>query len=436
MPRRKPPEDEPEEVLDDDDAPDDEDDEDPDAADDDESDDEASDDEEWLDFHEPDAASGGDKSGAGAREEEESPPRPRKRGGAPRGPGGMGRPSTAPRQRPPMTSASVAADGGEPLPITELAPDISSWPGTAEASKLAGRHPSTIKLWRTQGRVRAIQDASGCWRYNPDDLVENVDTPDQTDPGSVLAAGMTAIVQQGSSASERLLSMTELATKGLQDATGVLSEELKRAYARIRELEEKLAEAREKLSATHAEDLKHERHMRRLDQKHELTLAGAQETSERIAGLLTVIGPIAASIGARLLGHEQKAQALEAGAMGAAPAAPPAPEKTVPVDDMTSLEAKITDAMSRLCVALRSMNPATLAGLRAMMPEGVQHALDEVVSGQSDNAVGKALAVIITAAQNLSDLQFATLRPITPVDVANALADLRALIKSTKDPES
>ena len=266
---------------------------------------------------------------------------------------------------------------------------------------------------------------------------EALPTPDATDPGSVLAAGMTAIVQQGSSASERLLSMTELATKGLQDATGVLSEELKRAYARIKELEEKLAAAREKLSATHAEDLRHERAMRRLDQRHEMTLTGAKETSERIAGLLSIIGPIAASIGARLLGQEQKAIALEAGAIGAPapnPATSSTPAESTTTPDMTSLEAKITEAMSRLCVGLRSMNPATLAGLRAMMPEGVQKALDAVITGQSDAAVGQALATIITAAQNLSDLQFATLRPITPADVAAALADLRALIKATKDP--
>lgn len=436
MPRRKPPEPETEDengdVEDDDDTLEDED-SDPEASDEDEPDPD-----EWVEYHDaPDARPDAPKSNDPPRAREPSARGHRvERRARARADSGMGRPSTGPAVRveaaAPEVSVSAAETAGTPVdPETELAPDISAWPGTSDAAKAVGRHPSTIKLWRTQGRIRAIQDATGCWRHNPDDLAESLDTPDQTDPGTVLATGMTAIVQQGASANERLLRMTEIATDGLKDATGVLSEELKRAYARIAELEEKLRDAREKLSATHVEDLKHERQMRRLDQRHELTVAGGKEVTARIEGLLTIIGPIAASIGARLLGQEAAAQAIEAKATGAPAAGSPSAVTAAPSpkEDMP-FEAKITEAMGRLCFALRSLDGPALQTLRVMMPLHVQQALDDVLHGTSDSAVGKALAVIIKAAQGLSDLQFATFRPIAPADVANVLAELRELLRS------
>lgn len=368
----------------------------------------------------------------------------------PKGAGGMGRPSTGPlprRRSPAGDPAMTAARGPQPLeaePESELVaqqPEIESWPGTSEAARLTGRHPSTIKLWRTQGRIRAIQDGAGCWRHNPDDLAENIDTPDGTDPGAVLAQGMSAIVAQGAAASDRLLSMTELATEGLKNAAEVLRDELKAAYARIRELEKERVELLEQAKATHAEDLKHDRLIRRMDHQHALKLAGSSESSERLNGIITLVGPIAASIAARWLGKEAEALKLEASAVGVAPVsttAPPTagassdavpPSASPPSPDMP-LESKVTDAMVRLCAALRNLNPAALAALESMLPTEVAAAVHAVRTGESDAAVGKALSVIITASQKLSDLQFATLRPITPVDVANALADLRALIRT------
>lgn len=339
----------------------------------------------------------------------------------------------------------------------EMAPDVSTWPGTADAAKMVGRHVSTIKLWRAQGRIRAVQDEAGCWRHHPDDLAESVDTPDATDAGSVLAQGMTAIVAQGASANERLLTMTEIATTGLQTAAGVLSTELERAYAKIADLEEKLSMANEKLAATRELDLKHERYMRRLDQKHELAVAGTHETSERLQGLLTIIGPIAASIAARALGNIMGAERIEARAAGAPSPAPtsPGPSSTAasspaasveppsdaapppPKDDrLVPLETRITDAMSRLCIAIRSLDGPAYQGFRAMMPPTVQAALDDVMAGTSDSAVGQALAVLIRAAQNLSDLQFKAIRPIAPVDIANVLSELRELIRVKEDQPS
>lgn len=323
---------------------------------------------------------------------------------------------------------------------TELAPDITTWPGTAEAARQVGRHPSTIKLWRTQNRIRAQQDASGCWRHHPDDLAEAIDTPDATDPGSVLASGMSAIVAQGANANERLLTMTEIATAGLKGAAVVLSKELERAYARIRELETERVSLIDKSNASHVEDLKHQRLLAKLGHKHALDLAGAKETSVRLNGLLAILGPIAASIGARLLGDITGAERAEAsvakgsglnGHDASSPAAPPpTTPKPSPGDRLVPIETRIADAMGRLCATLRTLDGPAFAGLRAMMPASVASALDAVRLGESDSAVGAALAVLVRAAQNLSDLQFRALRPIAPADIAAVLSELRELLRS------
>ncbi len=432
LPPRKPPKDEPPPDVEDDEEAGEEDDEDSEDALD-----------ESRDDGDPDPEEDGEtEADSSLRDFMRSRQRGRSRGAS-----GMGRPSTGPAPRPaPTPLGDVVTDV-----VTELAPDIATWPGTAEAARQVGRHPSTIKLWRTQGRIRATQDGSGCWRHHPDDLAEAVDTPDATDPGSVLASGMSAIVQQGASANERLLRMTELTTDGLKDAAKVLSDELKRAYARIEELEKKLSDLRDKHAATHADDLRHERFIRRLDLKHELDIAGAKETSARLNGLLITLGPIAASIGARLLGRDQEAAELERSAVTGKPAppqnsgdapqppasataatssiiAPPFPVSSALTDSMP-IETRIADAMGRLCVAIRLLDQPQFAGLRAMLPPQVAAALDDIAQNQNDSVVGRALAVIVKAAQNLSDLQFMALRPIAPADVAAVLAELRQLIR-------
>lgn len=304
----------------------------------------------------------------------------------------------------------------------EVMPDISQWPGTAEAAAMVGRHTSTIKAWRAQGRVRAHQDDSGCWRYHPDDLAECQDIPDATDPGAVLATGMSAIVAQGASANERLLTMTEIATSGLKDATGVLSGELKAAYARIRELEKERVELIDKAAASHASELEHTRRMKVLDNKQALALANQAETSQRIAGLLTIIGPIAASVGARLLGDSKAADRHDRTTAGA-----PAPPDLG--DDRLPFEARISIAMSRLCSALRTLPEPAFAGLKAMMPDAIAKALDVVRTGQDDAGVGEALAVLVDAARALSDLQFLAIRPIAPADVVAIIGDIRELFR-------
>lgn len=388
----------------------------------------------------PNGSARGDESDADAEDESaRAPVRDRRTVRRGRGPGGMGRPSTGPRQRAASrqvddapASDVLTIDAGE----AELAPDISTWPGTAEAAKMVGRHTSTIKLWRTQQRIRAIQDASGCWRHHPDDLAEAINEPDATDPGAVLASGMTAIVSQGAAAHDRLITMTELSVDGLRETVVLLREELKRSHARNAELERMISAEREKNVATHSEDLKHERYMRRLDQGHAVRLAGAHETSERINGLLTMLGPIAASIGARLLGDitgAEKTEAQIAGAGSKEPGMSPElssnPPKPVTEDRLVPLESRILDGMARLTDAIRKLDKPAFAGLRAMLPPAVAEALDAVVKAESDGSVGKALAVIIQAAQNLSDLQFAALRPIAPLDIATVLGELRAMLR-------
>lgn len=324
---------------------------------------------------------------------------------------------------------NAALEAAPPVEVDGELVDVSQWPGTAEASKIAGRHPSTIKLWRTQRRIRAVQDTAGCWRHHPDDLVEQSDMPDGTDPGSVLASGMSAIVTQGERAGDRVLEMSVITTDGLKDTCDLLREELKRAYAKISELETRLDDARDKLSATHAEDRKHDRHVLRMQQKHEMELASSKETSERIAGMLTIIGPIAASVGARWLGDTARAEKIES-AISGAPAPPVSSPASADGNRLVPLETRITDAMARLCAAIRSLDGTAFAGLKAMLPEPVARAFDDVAHKTEDHtAVGNALAVIIQAAQKLSDLQFMALRPIAPQDVAAVLGELRQLFK-------
>lgn len=445
MPPRKPPEtdresDEEDDEEFDEEVDDDFDDEDEDVEEDDEDGEEGAEDE--LDGAEEDAEPDAEE------DDEESPPEPaarrprarREPQTRARGPSGMGRPSTGPsirRPAPAPVGPGVSASSAPEAEESELAPDIAAWPGTAEAARMVGRHTSTIKLWRAQGRIRAVQDGSGCWKYHPDDLAESVDAPDGTDPGSILAQGMTAIVSQGASANERLLAMTELATDGLKDATKVLAEQLKAAYAHIKDLEKELGELRGKMSV---EELRHERQMRRLDQKHELELVGAKETSERLQGLLTVLGPIAASIGQRVLGNIAGAEKLEANAVGApsptSASAPPkahSPEPSSPAGaggaSNMPFEARITQSMAKLCDVIRRLDEPAFAGLRAMMPPKVADALDAVKKASDDGTVGRALAIIVQAAQGLSDLQFRALRPIAPADIAAVLAELREILK-------
>lgn len=493
LPPRKPPETDPESDEEDDEEFDDEVDDDfEDAEEDDEEDDEEGQDEggdEEEDDEEGDDAEDLDDAEDEPPEEPAEPAasRPRARREPQtraRGLSGMGRPSTGPRIRrpaPPPVEPSMSASASSETEESELAPDIADWPGTAEAARMVGRHTSTIKLWRAQGRIRAVQDGSGCWKYHPDDLAESMDAPDGTDPGSILAQGMSAIVSQGGSAHERLLAMTELATDGLKDATKVLAEQLKAAYAHIRDLEKELKELRGKMSV---EELRHERQMRKLDHKHELDIVGAKETSERLNGLLTVLGPIAASIGQRVLGNITGAETLEAeasgfrrqasggkedfgprasGFSGAAPpnpqdadgrvggqapeppsgprpgppepseakgwSRPQTPNPSPPSAPNMPFEARITQAMARLCDVIRRLDEPAFAGLRAMMPPKVADALDAVKKASDDGTVGRALAVIVQAAQGLSDLQFRALRPIAPADIAAVLGELREILK-------
>lgn len=453
MPRQKPPEDEPE----DDDEADDESDEDVDDDDGDEDDDSDDDDDDESDDEEsePDEDDSSDESS------EEEQPRRRRRFSRSTPPSGMGRPSTGPARRPaaraaPAERSSVVAEADTE---TEVAPDISLWPGTAEAARQVGKHPSTIKLWRTQNRIRAIQDASGCWRHHPDDLAETIGTPDQTDPGSVLASGMSAIVQQGERANDRLIAMTELSVDGLKETILLLRSELKRVYDRNELLEKHIEALRDKHAATHADDLKHERFIKKLELKHELDVSGAAETSVRLNGLLSILGPIAASIGARVLGNIAEAERSDAQIAGAIPrpgsaapeaakAAPSEPGPSSPVapsspadaaavtstesDRDLPMETRIASAMSRLCAAIRLLDKPAFSGLRAMLPPNVAAALDDVAQNQSDSTVGRALAVIVQAAQNLSDLQFRALEPIAPRDVAAVLAELRVLLRNVQ----
>jgi hypothetical protein len=437
LPRRKAPPTEPEDDVEADDEAGD-------ADDDDIDDDEADDDDGDTDIDADEDDESDDASDEPEEDDdpEEEAPKPRRRFRRSTPPSGMGRPSTGPARRPAprATAPERAAVVAETEPETEVAPDISLWPGTSEAARQVGKHPSTIKLWRSQNRIRALQDASGCWRHHPDDLAEAIGTPDQTDPGAVLASGMTAIVQQGDRANDRLIAMTELSVDGLKETIILLRSELKRVYDRNELLEKHIEALRDKHAATHSDDLKHERFLKKLELKHELDVTGAQETSVRLNGLLAILGPIAASIGARLLGNLVQADTLEravaSGVTGETPSPQPAPGSPPPATPpptesrLVPLETRITDAMGRLCAAVRALDNSAFAGLRAMLPSPVAEALDDIIKNENDSVVGKALATIVKAAQNLSDLQFKALRPIAPQTIAAILAELREILKN------
>ena len=351
-------------------------------------------------------------------------------------------PATRQNESHPRVAARASSPGG--AGAIELF-DITLWPGTAEAARQVGKHPSTIKQWRTTGKVRAQQDEAGCWRHHPDDLVEMMTGDGEGTPmdgGAVLAAGMTAIVTQGASANERLLAMTEIATKGLESATGVISRELERAYEEVARLQKENTELRGRLATDRASELDHERRVLKMRQKHELDVTGAKESSERLMGLLSVLAPVAASMAARFLGKENEAQAAERAALAASPmgsAAAPgtpaaAPTERVPGPVLVSIESRIADAMARLARAIHDLDEEPFRGLRAMVPSDVASALDAIRSTTADEQVrGAALAHVCTAAQNLSDQHFAALKPIAPAVVGQVLGELRVLLRDDPD---
>jgi ribosomal protein S9 len=97
-----------------------------------------------------------------------------------------------------------------------------------------------------------------------------------------------------------------------------------------------------------------------------------------------------------------------------------------------TIEARIADAMARLCFNIRKLDQPQFAGLRAMLPQNVAEALDIIVRAENDGVVGRALAVVVQAAQGLSDLQFKALRPIAPSDVAHVIEELRAIFRENE----
>lgn len=303
--------------------------------------------------------------------------------------------------------------------------DYASWPGTAEAAKLVGRHPSTIKLWRQQGKIRAQIDDSGVWRHNPDDLLALTEAPEPQDPATLLASGLSSIVAQGERAGERLIEMSTKATKGLETACDVLGEQLQAAYARIGELEKKLADVLDRSNNSLEASFKHERLMKKLDHEQNLELEEKKSASAKLMGLLEVIGPIGASIAARVAGNEQLAAKVEERAVSA---------NGINVSRLNTaelpIETRIADAMGRLKGALCKLDEATAKAFRLMLPEEVGLAVYTVrTPNVKDSDAGEALAVITKAGCTLPKPQFEQLAPIAPAGVVAVLVELRQLIK-------
>jgi hypothetical protein len=298
--------------------------------------------------------------------------------------------------------------------------DTSSWPGTADAAKMAQVHPTTIKNWRNQGRLRAQMGADGNWRHDPDSLAELVGSPETTDPASLLATGMTSIVQQGERANDRILAMTEITTAGMRQSLEIMGHELERAYARIETLEKERGELLDK--ATHAleANFKHERWLKRIDHEHEMAMTDKRDGSSRLAGLLEILGPIGASIAARVVGDETTARKADAKAIG------------TPVEPPETIETKVTRKLGDLLNAVRGLEESEFKALRCMLPDDVAVALDIVRLEVDGSKIGASLAHVCKAACSLPRERFEALIPIAPRTIAVVLTELRALINEEK----
>jgi hypothetical protein len=298
--------------------------------------------------------------------------------------------------------------------------DMSSWPGTADAAKMAQVHPTTIKNWRNQGRLRAQMGADGNWRHDPDSLAELVGSPETTDPASLLATGMTSIVQQGERANDRILAMTEITTAGMKQSLEIMGHELERAYARIETLEKERGELLDK--ATHAleANFKHERWLKRIDHEHEMAMTDKRDGSSRLAGLLEILGPIGASIAARVVGDETTARKADAKAIGTT------------VEPVETIETKVTRKLGDLLGAVRGLEESEFKALRCMLPDDVAVALDIVRLENDGSKIGASLAHVCKAACSLPKERFEALIPIAPRSIAMVLSELRTLINEEK----
>lgn len=295
--------------------------------------------------------------------------------------------------------------------------DTSSWPGTADAAKIAGVHFTTIKNWRNRGRLKAQMGLDGNWRHDPDSLAELVGEPETADPASLLAAGMTSIVQQGERAGDRILAMTEITTAGMKQSLEIMGHELERAYARIETLEKERGELLDK--ATHAleANFKHERWLRRIDQAHEMAMTEKRDGSSRLAGLLEILGPIGASIAARVVGDERTAQKADAKAIGTT------------VEPPETIETKVTRKLGHLLDAVRGLEDSEFKALRCMLPDDVAVALDIVRHESDGSKIGASLAHVCKMACSLPRERFEALLPIAPRSIAVILSELRTLIE-------
>lgn len=359
-------------------------------------------------------------------EDEEEPPseatKPSVRADLPNRPRGRRRPARMSRQQRELDEAETAIE----------VIDYASWPGTAEAAKLVGRHPSTIKLWRQQGKIRAQIDESGVWRHNPDDLLALTEAPEPQDPATLLASGLSSIVAQGERAGERLIEMSTKATKGLETACDVLGEQLQAAYVRISELEKKLADVLDRSNNSLEASFKHERLMKKLEHEQSLELEEKKSASAKLMGLLEVIGPIGASIAARVVGNEQLAAKVEERAVSANGTHGNTVASRLNTADLP-IETRIADAMGRLKGALCELDEATAKAFRLMLPEEVGLAVYTVrTPNVKDSDAGEALAVITKAGCTLPKPQFEQLAPIAPAGVVAVLVELRQLINEEK----
>lgn len=367
-----------------------------------------------------------DSEEEGFEEDEEEPPsevtKPSVRTDPPLRPRGRRRPARMSRQQRELEEETA---------IEVI--DYASWPGTAEAAKLVGRHPSTIKLWRQQGKIRAQIDESGVWRHNPDDLLALTEAPEPQDPATLLASGLSSIVAQGERAGERLIEMSTKATKGLETACDVLGEQLQAAYARISELEKKLADVLDRSNNSLEASFRHERLMKKLDHEQSLELEEKKSASAKLMGLLEVIGPIGASIAARVVGNEQLAAKVEERAVeGSGIGGRGLGGSRLNTAELP-IETRIADAMGRLKGALCELDEATAKAFRLMLPEEVGLAVYTVrTPNVKDSDAGEALAVITKAGCTLPKPQFEQLAPIAPAGVVAVLVELRQLINEEK----
>lgn len=131
--------------------------------------------------------------------------------------------------------------------LTDDGVDITSWPTRAEASRRSGISRSTIIRLQQAGDLEAVQDSTGAWRFNPDDLDAIAETR-TSEASHIMAETVGHVVkvsqdqaatglEHGKNFAELQMEHSEMAWEQMREMCGVVREENTELRARVKELE-------------------------------------------------------------------------------------------------------------------------------------------------------------------------------------------------------